>query len=154
MGGWTRNLAVRVRSEVSTRLVSSEVATRNAEQAVDEAANRVIALVREHRQDIGSARQLVASLVAELREASDNIGEIETTIEAKADSNRRRMMQKAVTLPARASVLASLSVAMKNLVGLERQAFNLDVEIPTVQTTWTLPPEEFETIARRLIDEV
>jgi hypothetical protein len=147
--GWTRDLAARVREEVATRLVSSEVA---AEQAVDDAATRVIALVREHRQDIRSARQLVATLVAELQDASDNISEIEDAIEAEPDSNRRRMMQKAVTLPARASVIASLSTALKNLVGLERQAFNMDSDTPTIKTAFTLPPEEFEAIARELID--
>lgn len=151
--GWTQNLEARVRAEVATRLVSSEVATGNADQAVDEAANRVIALVREHRQDIGSARQLVASLVAELQDASDSIAEIETAIEAETDSSRRRLMQKAVSLPARASVIASLSVAMKNLVGMERQAFNLDSDTPAIMTTFSLAPQEFEVIARKLIED-
>lgn len=153
-GGWTQNLAARVRSEVSARLVSNEVSTRNDDRAVDEVASRVISLVREHRQDIGSARQLVASLVTELQDASDNIGEINMSIEGQADINRRRQMQKAVSLPARAAVIANLASALKCLVFLERQAFNLDGDMPTIKTTFMLPPGEFETIARTLIDSV
>jgi hypothetical protein len=133
--GWTQNLAARVREEVATRLVSNEVATANARQVVEEAATRVIALVREHRRDIGSARQLVATLVTELQEASENVGEIEAGINDETandqGSNRRKMMLKAVSLSTRSSAIANLSVAMRNLVGLERQAFSLDNGAPT-----------------------
>lgn len=131
--GWSQNLAAQVRDEVATRLVSTEVATGNARQAVQEAVTRVISLVRENRQDIGSARQLCATLVAELQDASANLGEIETAIEAEADSNRRRLMQRAISLPADASVIARLAGAMRNLVGLERQAFSLDNDTPTTK---------------------
>lgn len=152
--GWTRDLAAKVRTEVVSRLVSSEVASGNADQAVDDAASRAVALVREHRQDVRAARRLVTSLVVELQDASDNIDDIEVAIEAESDSNRRRAMMKAVSLPTRASVITNLTAALKNVVTLERGVFGLDSDTPIVQTTLNLPMEEFEEIARRLIESV
>ncbi|MEJ0092813.1 MAG: hypothetical protein WDN46_05130 [Methylocella sp.] len=132
--GWQRDLAERVRREVSARLVSEGVSASNARETIELAAERDIQLVREHRKDIGNGRKLVAALFDELKQVSENRDEIEDLIEADAahsgpkgeiDFKRRNMMLRAVSLGGRATAVASLSIAMRNLVGLERQAFNL-----------------------------
>ncbi|WP_448206480.1 hypothetical protein [Azospirillum sp. sgz302134] len=127
--GWTRNLAERVREEVSARLVSDGVSAANARETVELAAARGVEIVRSHRQDIASGRKMVSLLMKELETATVHIDDIEEVIEEETadDSNgkRRAMMQMAVALPSRAKTIASLSMAMKNLIGLERQAFNL-----------------------------
>lgn len=73
---------------------------------------------------------MVETLVTELQEATENRDDIEDAIEeeTRGDQNgkRRAMMLRAVSLSSRSGVILNLSSAMKNLVGLERQAFNLN----------------------------
>lgn len=131
--GWARNLTERVRQQVSDRLVSEEVSETNAETAVDAAASRIVAIVREHRKDISEGRSLVELMFDELRTGIEKRDEIEDAIEDETakDKNpvRRSMMLKAVALPSRAGVIRDLTGALKNLVGLERQAFNMDASL-------------------------
>ena len=136
---WVRDLAARVRQEVSARLVSDEVSEANAHEAVDVAARRGVEVVRSHRRDIGRGRDVLARLVEELDMVTAHRAEIEGEIEAFTDpgdgasekslasaEKRRAAMHRAVSLSSRAGAMMSLSSAMKNVVGLERQAFSLD----------------------------
>ena len=56
--------------------------------------------------------------------------DIEAAIKAETGADktgeRRARMLRAIALPSRSAVLGSLSSALKTLIGLERQAFNLD----------------------------
>lgn len=128
--GWTRNLAHKVRQEVSARLVSPEVSASNARQAIETAAARGVELVRQHQSSLGRANRIAETLMAELERGCDRIEEIEAAIDDEtsedANSNRRNAMLKAVSLPTRAATLRELSQALKNLIPLERQAFSLD----------------------------
>lgn len=128
--GWTRDLAKAVRQEVSNRLVSTEVSSANAQEAVDTAAARGVELVRQHRKSLSRAQSIIEKLLFELERGTDNIEEIEDAIEQETqddkDSKRRNMMLKAVSLPTRASTAAALSLTIKNIIPLERVAFNLD----------------------------
>lgn len=128
--GWTRDLTEKVRKEVSARLVSPEVSEANARQAVDDAATRAVTLVRQHRGSLGRAHLIAEKLLAELDYGTDNAEAIEDAIEAETkndkDPKRRAAMLKAVALPSRAATLRELSQVFKNLIPLERQAFNLD----------------------------
>lgn len=128
--GWTRDLSAKVRKEVSARLVSDEVSATNAREAVELAATRGVTLVRQHQKSLGRAHGIAEKLMAELERGTDNVDEIEdeiaTATEDDQNSNRRNAMLKAVSLPSRASTLRELSQTLKNLIPLERQAFNLD----------------------------
>lgn len=137
--GWTRDLAARVRQEVSARLVSDEVSEANAHEAVEVAAARGVEVVRSHRRDIGRGRDVLARLIEELDMATAHRAEIEEEIDAfvevaageseaaKARAEKRRAaMHRAVSLSSRAGAMMSLSGALKNVVALERQAFSLD----------------------------
>jgi hypothetical protein len=125
--GWTRNLADRVRKEVSARLISEKVSPEAA--AIEPAVARGVQVVREHRASIGRGQRLVSALFGELEEAAENRDEIEAAIEEETEDDdngkRRAMMLRAVALPSRAGVIVNLSNALRTLVGLERQAFNL-----------------------------
>ena len=127
---WTRDLAAKVRQEVSARLVADPVASCNTREAVDNAATRAVQVIREHRADIGRGRTVCSLLLSELENATLKIDEIEDAIELEtagdANSNRRQTMLKAVSLSNRCSSVIALSGALKNLVALERQSFNLD----------------------------
>lgn len=127
--GWTRDLAKAVRQKVSDALVSSEVSTANAHEAVETAAARGVELVRQHRRSLGRAQVIIEKLLFELERGTDNIEEIEGAIEEETASDkndkRRAMMLKAVSLSSRASTAAALSLTIKNVIPLERQAFSL-----------------------------
>ena len=128
--GWTRDLAKKVRAEVANRLVAKEVTNGNAREAVETAVLRGVEVIGQHRSDIGRARKACSALVAELEEATANRDQIEAAIEQETEGDnsgkRRAMMLRAVSLPSRATTISNLSVALKNLVTLERQAFNLN----------------------------
>jgi hypothetical protein len=123
---WSRNLAERVREEVSARLVSDEVSATTIRETVEAAAERVVQLVREHRRDIREGREAVAALFTELREATRSRNDIEQAIsELDGDGRKRAGLLRSTSLPSRASVAASLAIALKNLIACERNAFGL-----------------------------
>ncbi len=113
-----------------TKGLQSGVTDPNVGDAIDGAAETRVAVLRDHRQDIGNGRSLVNLLMGQLQEAAENRAEIEDGIEGETgdDNNprRRNQMLRAVALPGHAGTLRDLTTAMKNLIGLERQAFNLD----------------------------
>ncbi len=127
--GWTRDLADRVRKEVSARLVS-EVSPETEGSPTELAVARGVQVVREHQASIGRGQKLVGVLFGELEESSEHRDDIEAAIqeETREDKNgeRRARMLRAVALSARSGVLVNLASTLKTLVGLERQAFNLD----------------------------
>lgn len=102
------------------------------EAAIEAAAQRVVALVREHRKDLRGMRQMAQRLLDELSTTTSQLGELEQMIveETSGDrtTQRRTSMLRAISLPSRASTLQALSIAMSKLVILERQAFNVDDE--------------------------
>lgn len=137
---WTRNLAARVRDVVSSRLVSDGVSASNARETVDAAAARVVELVRSHRTDISRARSIAGRMLEELDMATACRVQIAEEIEAlcsgddsdaaQARSEKRSAaMHRAVGLPSRAASMQSLAGALKTIVQLERQAFNVDADI-------------------------
>lgn len=128
--GWTRNLASRVREEVAARLVSEEAPTDAASVAIAHAAARDVEIIRSHRRDIMSGRDMLRTLLDELRESTTERESVGETIEDEKDQRRREAMRRAVSLPGRARVMTDLAGAMKTLVSLERQAFNIDEPPP------------------------
>lgn len=97
---------------------------------VDVAVQTNLQVVGRHRRDIAHGQQLVSTLFHQLQEAAENRVELEDAIEdeCQGDGNgqRRNRMLKAIALPTHAAVLRDLSTAIKNLIPLERQAYNLD----------------------------
>lgn len=144
--GWTRDLTERVRAVTKAKLVTNAVTNgqgaRNSErQVVEQAAETAAQIVRSHRVDITGAGALCKRLMGQLSEAVENRAEIEDDIceemdpKIKAATNgpekhalysKKARMLAAVGLPSHATVMVSLSTAMKNLIGLERQAWNID----------------------------
>lgn len=142
--GWIRDLSKAVDESVRAKLVKEDakvagtVACRNTgneNEQVDLAAETRTGVIKLHRQDVAKSQSLVQLFQSQLQEAATKRNEIEETIidetkteEGKADQKRRNMMLKAVSLPTHAGVLRDLSIAQKNLIYLERQAFNLSDE--------------------------
>lgn len=134
--GWGRDLQAKVQQVARAKLVSDavsvspEVSEANAHETIEAAAARVVDVVRSHRKDISTGRRIIGSLFDELIEATEQRAVIDEAIEAETagDTNgqRRAMMKRAVALPSRAATMQSLAGALKHIVVLERQAFNID----------------------------
>jgi hypothetical protein len=97
---------------------------------VEVAVQTNLAVIKRHRKDIGQGQEIVSLLMGQLIDTAANRESIENDIEIETNGDdngqRRYRMNKAISLPSNAAVLRDLSTAMKNLVALERQAFNLD----------------------------
>jgi hypothetical protein len=133
---WQRDLTAKVAEKVRAELVRTEVRTpyargevRTEREIVDSAAATVVQVVREHRRDIAAGRAIIAMLCSQLvdvagqRDAFEEVIEIECAEDRSGE--RRAKLQRAVSIPVHAATVRDLSAAMKNLIGLERQAFSI-----------------------------
>ncbi|WBA57875.1 hypothetical protein O7C57_04625 [Providencia sp. 21OH12SH02B-Prov] len=137
--GWERNLKEKINQKaealVSKREVSTKVSTEKAisERILIEANAEVIANVRmEHRGDIRRARELTNNLFDELSaECADvpalsKLGELMFSPDDNGRDKLNEIYNSIISLPERVKSAKALSETLKNLVGLERQAYGLD----------------------------
>lgn len=133
---WTRDLNAAVQQAAKNALVRTEVRNAHAQETeaevVEDAAQVVVELVRQHRADLRGGRQMAEMLMGQLQVFAERRGELEDLVieETAADKKpmRRNAMLRAIALPAHAGVLRDLSAVLKNLIPLERQAFGMDAE--------------------------
>lgn len=136
---WTRDLTAKIQSRaddlVRKKEVRKQVRTEAAlsERVLIEATAEIIANVRmEHRGDILRARGLVNVLFDELSvecadvEALEQLGEMMRREDDKGMDKLNDLYHKIISLPSRVKSAKDLSDALKNLIGLERQAYDLD----------------------------
>ena len=137
--GGERDLKAKVKARaenlVAKREVASLVATEKAisERQLIEANAEVIANVRmEHRGDIRRARELTNNLFDELSaECADvpalrKLGELMFSPDDNGRDKLNEIYHSIISLPERVKSAKALSETLKNLVGLERQAYGLD----------------------------
>ena len=130
--GWSKDLTEKVRQEVRNQLVRTEVRTFSASdrEVVEVAAATGAQVVRTHRKDIRTAADIVGLLMGQLLDAASNREDLAEAIEGEtADDetgHRRARLYRAISLQSHAAIVRDLSTAAKNLVALERQAYNLD----------------------------
>lgn len=135
--GWVRDKSEEVRKKTQAALIT-ETPDGNTHgntptpEDVERAVLTNVHVIKAHRKSIGNSQRLVDLLSSQLKDAAGNRDELEAKIEAecekpdgKTDYQKRNRLKKAVSLPAHAAVLRDLSTAQKNLIALERQAFNL-----------------------------
>ena len=110
--GWDRDLTAKIAAQVRDKLVRSEVRSeRNAtteRELIEVNAEAILRIRLEHRQDIGRAKRLTASLFTELTEAG------------MVDAD------KPLALPARVDCGKKLADTLKTLVTMEREAWGID----------------------------
>lgn len=137
--GWERNLKEKINQKaealVSKREVSTKVSTEKvvSERILIEANAEVIANVRmEHRGDIRRARELTNNLFDELSAkcadvpALCKLGELMLNPDDNGRDKLNEIYHSIISLPERVKSAKALSETLKNLVGLERQAYGLD----------------------------
>ena len=102
-----------------------------ARAGIDAAVYTNVGTIETHRKDIKYARELVALLMAQLKDAAGSRDALQDLITENTDPGAKRVaMLRAVALPVHASTLRDLSTALKNLIPLERQAYNIDEKPP------------------------
>ncbi|HFT5239552.1 TPA: hypothetical protein ACGTP8_000285 [Yersinia enterocolitica] len=136
---WSRDLAAKVKERADDLVRKEEVRkqvrteTTLTERVLIEASAEVIASVRmEHRGDIRRAREITNSLFDELgAECADveslrKLGEMMLDPDENGRDRLNEVYQSIISMPERVKSVKALSDALKNLIGLERQAYNLD----------------------------
>lgn len=136
--GWERDLKAKIKAKadalVSKREVSNRVSTEAAtnERILIEASAEVIANVRmEHRGDIRRARNIANTLLAELEAecndvaALEELGELLRREDDKGMDKLNDLYHKVISMPGRVKSMKDLSDTLKNLIGLERQAYDI-----------------------------
>ncbi|MFS7357616.1 hypothetical protein AB6896_01970 [Rahnella inusitata] len=136
---WERDLKAKIKAKadalVSKREVSKQVSTERAisERQLIEASAEVIANVRmEHRGDIRRARSITNALFDELAAESadlaslEKLGELMFNPDDKGQDRLSEIYHKVISMPERVKSVKALSDALKNLISLERQAYDID----------------------------
>lgn len=136
---WSRDLSAKIKERAEDLVRKEEVRkqvrteTTLTERVLIEASAEVIASVRmEHRGDIRRAREITNALLDELgAECADvpalgKLGELMFEPDEKGQDRLNEIYQKIISMPERVKSVKALSDALKNLISLERQAYNLD----------------------------
>lgn len=136
--GWVRDLSKRIQDKaeqlVTTRTVTTSVTTERAvtDRAIVEANAEVIAGIRlSHRKDISRSRTLAMALLAELEQQTGNLdlfeqlGEMLRCPDDKGVDKINDLYQKIISTPGRIDGMKKLAETLKNLIGLEREAYGL-----------------------------
>ena len=136
---WERDLKAKIKAKadalVSKREVSKQVSSEKvvSERQLIEANAEVIATVRmEHRGDIRRARTLANALFDELEaecadvEALRKLGALMLDPDENGRDRLNELYHAIISLPERVKSMKALSETLKNLIGLERQAYSMD----------------------------
>lgn len=134
---WTRDLTAVIAEKTKSKLNAANLNTnlngkKASEREVVEAAAEVqTSIVLAHRTDLGRGRKLTMALFEELELQTENIdllrelAEIMHEPDEKGQDKRNELFNKVISLSSRASTMKTLAESLKNLVAMERQAFNI-----------------------------
>ena len=136
---WSRDLSEKIKNKsdelVRTKEVRTKVRTENSlsERVLIEANAEVIANIRmEHRGDIRKARNIANALFEELGtecvdiEAFKKLGELLANPDQNGRDKLNEVYMSVISMPERVKSMKALSETLKNLITLERQAYNID----------------------------
>lgn len=144
--GWSRDLSAKIASkaddlvtkEMVTKLVTSK--TRISENQIIEAnARAIVDVVRSHRSQIHRGLAIVQSLFDELESQTADkalyhqLGDLLYAPDDKGVDKLNEIYRKAMSLPSRADTAKKLVETLKNLVSVEREAFNIKPVEPTTE---------------------
>ncbi|OPA84289.1 hypothetical protein BFW86_24405 [Pseudomonas fluorescens] len=138
---WDRDLKAKIQAKADSLVSKAEVSTQVStealatERGIVEANAQVIAGIRiAHRTDIGRSRRLANKLLDELEGLTDNrdlfdrLGELLRDEDDKGQDKRNDLYMKVIDLPTRTKTMKELAETLKNLIALERQAYDVGAE--------------------------
>lgn len=121
--GWERNLSKKVNRKVQNVLAREgipEVPGKriSEKEIIDSAAASSVEVVRSHRRQISRSVAVISTLWTQLEMSASLVKPVEDMTDAE-----KKLAQK--NLSSNAAIATSLSNALKTLVQLEREAFNI-----------------------------
>lgn len=135
-----------VRKEaVRTQVLASESYKATEKETIEANANLVASVRITHRKDIEKARTMTMALFDELEhmigtdqaELLAQLGELMYKPNEKGIDKLNDLYMKIIQMPNRVSSLKQLTDSLKTVVGLEREAFNLNKEEAKVEDAFT-----------------
>ena len=139
--GWERDLSKMIAAKadalVNKEVVNSQVNSGKSvseRQIIDANAARIAEVRGEHRKDISRSRTLVMTLLGELEAETSHVLDLEELGDLMRCPNENGidklndLYRKIISLPGRVDSGKKLTEALKNLIGLEREAYGLSVE--------------------------
>lgn len=144
---WTRDTSAKIKARTQAKLDASLLDSKldgsrvSEKEVIEAAAETQTNVILAHRKDIGRARKLALSLLEELEGVTDNpefikhlaetmYSQLEGEVGQKAADKLMEAFRKASSLPGRVGTMKMLSETLKNLVGLEREAFGIESKTP------------------------
>lgn len=134
---WPRDLEVKIKQRAQELVRKAEVRKEvRSETPTEREQIEVMAVVQtnvilSHRSSIKMMNKLALSLLEELDEQTINrelyaeLGEMLRSEDDKGRDKRNDLYQKIIAGSSRVDSMKKLSETLKNLIGLERQAFNI-----------------------------
>lgn len=133
--GWQRDLKARIRAKAEE--LEQDEAVREYAQAPNTAEGKVDATAhihhrvkRGHRAYIGRMVETTMTMLAELEEQTGAPVQLEQLIIALGQNEDTASLvdqvRKITTLPSRVQTMEKLVFSMKNLIGMEREAYGID----------------------------
>lgn len=136
--GIPRNLAAKIKAKsdamVTAAMVTDPVTTETIKRdkdIVDDGADFLTAIRLGQRKDISRARGLANKLLDELEGLTDNrelfeeLGELMRSPDDRGQDRRNELYQKIIDLPSRSKTMKEMSDTLKNLITLEREAYDI-----------------------------
>jgi hypothetical protein len=140
--GWVQDLSAKIKAKaedlVTRQAVTAHVTERCpvTDRGIIEANAIVIADIRiAHRTDIGRAIKIANLMFEELEVMTEERGLLRELLDQLIDEDEAptamlEMAQKMASLPSRSKTMKELAETLKNLIGLQRQAYDLGNESP------------------------
>lgn len=136
--GWEQDLTAKIKAKaealVAKQVVDSAAASSRAataQEVIEANAARIAQVRGEHRGVISRSRNLTLKLLDELEATTDNaelfeqLGELMHSPDEKGADKLNELYRKVISLPSRVGSMKTLSDTLKNLIGLEREAYGL-----------------------------
>jgi hypothetical protein len=135
---WSRDLSKKIEQKTNEKVRKIELRTElRSEKAISEkeiieaSAQAIVNVKLEHRGDIRKSKRIVNSLFDELEITTDNrelfeqLGEI---LRNESDSGQDKLndiYKKVISMPQRIDGVKKLTDALKTMIGLEREAYDI-----------------------------
>lgn len=140
--GWTRDLAAKIKAKADDLVrkdavrndgtQKSGLSTATEREIIDANAHQIARVRGEHRSDISRSRSLVLTLLGELEgqtASNEMLVELGAMMRRESESGVDRLndtYNKIISSAGRIDSVKKLTEALKNLIGLEREAYGLD----------------------------
>lgn len=142
--GWTRDLAAKIKAKADylvrkesvrkSGTLESGVPAATEREVVDSVAAQQAGVRLKHRRLAARAQELTESLISELESQTGNLpalvalGEMLRSPNEHGADKLNDIYQAVISLPERTKTMKALSETLRNLVGLEREAYNIGAE--------------------------